>query len=249
MEISTYNIQDLIVATRIHCMEGREPINLERSRQWVRAALEYAGHVIIAVDTEASTVIKPLEAEFDGALGVLLVHPWIGYTAPLNAIVQYVASLGKTRLLLQSAELSCKSLDILVMHKYLDQSTLVVGGAVCAEHGGTPGPKILDEFCAPWNTLALWNLEILRLTGFLAVSDGEYGGVEEVATISLLQRIRPGAANAMLLKNLTITWQADFSDEQRASYHARKMETKTLRAKYQLAKLGIEPGTGLVVEQ
>lgn len=46
------------------------------------------------------------------------------------------------------------------------------GHTHCAPHGGQEKEVNLDGRTTPWNTLAMWNLPKLALTGFLLVSDG-----------------------------------------------------------------------------
>jgi hypothetical protein len=57
--------------------------------------------------------------------------------------------------------------------------------------------QYLNARTTPWNTLAIWKVSMLALTGFQVVSDGiltedatepSYG-VEEVVAIALLQKV------------------------------------------------------------
>eukprot|EP00438_Fugacium_kawagutii_P024755 Skav213505 [mRNA] locus=scaffold3849:268322:291457:- [translate_table: standard] len=52
-----------------------------------------------------------------------------------------------------------------------DADTLVVGPAMDG-HRFRPGERILDGRTSPWNTLALWSVRKLALTGFLCIADG-----------------------------------------------------------------------------
>ncbi|KAJ3290584.1 hypothetical protein HDU76_007376, partial [Blyttiomyces sp. JEL0837] len=63
----------------------------------------------------------------------------------------------------------------------------------------------LTGITTPWNTLAIWNVRKLALTGFLAVAEGfaafaTVGGVEEVSVIALHQLLHPTTSKAKLAK-------------------------------------------------
>jgi len=47
-----------------------------------------------------------------------------------------------------------------------------VVGPVLDGHKFRPGERILDGRSSPWNTLALWSVRKLALTGFLCIADG-----------------------------------------------------------------------------
>jgi hypothetical protein len=81
----------------------------------------------------------------------------------------------------------------------------LVAGALLGGHtyhegnsAGAPNNQVveLNGRTTPWNTLAIWKVSMLALTGFPLVSDGIVTddatepsfGVEEVVTIALLQR-------------------------------------------------------------
>ncbi len=95
----------------------------------------------------------------------------------------------------------------------------------------------------PWNTLALWNLKKLALTGFLLLSDGlldpEAYGVEEVPAIATLQLLLgPHQALAKLIAVPGVTWKVDFDqDAQRQTWQEEKMKSKVTRAQRQLELL------------
>jgi hypothetical protein len=117
---------------------------------------------------------------------------------------------------------------------------------------------------APWNTCALWDVPKLALTGFHLVSeglhpdvdepsDGDGGGdggwctgVEEVATIAVLQRVlspRRARAKLVALPGMVSWATEDFGDAANGrEWHERKMESKCARAKRQLDLLGLSDG-------
>mmetsp|Transcript_22387 Transcript_22387/g.37443 ORF Transcript_22387/g.37443 Transcript_22387/m.37443 type:complete len:362 (-) Transcript_22387:112-1197(-) len=119
----------------------------------------------------------------------------------------------------------------------------------------------------PWNTFAIWRVKELGFTGFALIGDGlgsdrTIAGVEELSTITLLQRINP-KYQAVLVKLVTstaegkdssnrtgaerkeesISWDTKFSDDpERQEYHRKKMLSKDLRPLRQMEALGISPG-------
>lgn len=147
-----------------------------------------------------------------------------------------------------------------------EDDTLVVG-AVLPGHdyhaplpstaaGGslTVEPIALSGVTTPWNTLALWNVRKLALTGFLFVSEGLLTdpqtapslGVEEVATIAVLQQLLgTQRAKAKLVPVPGVAWDATFAgDNKRKQWHDEKMKSKQIRAARQLELLN--DLTGLV---
>jgi hypothetical protein len=124
--------------------------------------------------------------------------------------------------------------------------TVVVGARLNPDHGGTPGIKPIDGLTSPWNTLALWDLNKLYLTGFQAKSveslNGIHGGMEEVPTISLLQHLYPDKAQAKVVTLQDVKWNMIWNDEKRSKYHLQKMKTKCERAEIQLKYLDLPRG-------
>ena len=138
-------------------------------------------------------------------------------------------------------------------------TTLVVGAALQGhqhhnttdDNGGAGSEVELTGRTTPWNTLALWNLPKLALTGFLLVSEGLHtdlngneveAGVEEVCTIATLQKILPSnTAQAKLLSTPGVQWGQDFGDDEgRKEWHERKMMSKVTRAKRQLELMALK---------
>ena len=65
------------------------------------------------------------------------------------------------------------------------------------------------------------------------------GGVEEVSTIALLQKLLPNTANAKLLPLPDVFWNQIFDDDERKRWHERKMASKVLRPAKHLQLLGL----------
>lgn len=217
-------------------------------------------------------------------LHVLPVTPWGQFVPALNALISFAATAtcrgqddGTTEnnntaancILFVSAETTLASktaLQSLLAH--LDLETTLVVGARLPGHDyqhnvtptTTPGSStvvVLNGRTTPWNTLAVWNLRQLALTGFVQVSEGiltnaktePSQGVEEVMAISLLQHIfgpTKTMAKLVQLANAAsdnddasnggvLLWEEKFSDPQRQAWHDAKMKSKLERAARQVA--------------
>jgi hypothetical protein len=99
---------------------------------------------------------------------------------------------------------------------------------------------MLEYRTTPWNTMCVWNLDKLSLTGFLAVSDqGKAAGIEECVAIALLQKLFPNAV-AKMVHLPEISWEESFEgDAERQKWHEEKMKSKGERAAQQLNRLGL----------
>jgi hypothetical protein len=217
-------------------------------------------------------------------LHVLPVTPWGQFVPALNALISFAATTtcrgqvdgtmennnrAANCILFVSAETTMASrtaLQSLLTHLDLE-TTLVVGARLPGhdyQHIITPGScrsvVKLNGRTTPWNTLAVWNLRQLALTGFIPVSEGfltdakkePSQGVEEVMAISLLQHIfGPTKAMAKLVQLATsndaasdtddasngglLLWEEKFIDPQRQAWHDAKMKSKLERAARQVA--------------
>jgi hypothetical protein len=233
-----------IVGTRIHASSSSP--DLSQLRNWCESAMKYADTVVVATDDILIEDIRQILAPLGSRACALHVSPWKGFTIPLNAIVAEATSLGGDRLLLQSLEVSISPSDVQELHSYLTKDTLVVGAKLVNTQGGGSGTQPLDGQATPWNTLALWDLRKLYVTGFLGISSGLIpevpGGIEEVPTISLLQQLYPNKARAKLVTLSGVEWTTMWDDETRMAYHRQKMSTKYARAEIQLKHLGLPRG-------
>ena len=237
----------LVLGTRVHTAGGAALPDLAVLDHWCASVPAAVDTVAVAVDP----VLYPLEQQrlspLDPRVEVIQVSPWFGYSPALNVLLAFAARRGASHLLLQSVELELEAGDLARLCAHATADTLVVGARLSERHGGAPGTKALDGFTSPWNTLALWSIEKLCLTGFLSISDELLdevpGGMEEVATISLLQHLRPEGARAKLVALDGIRWDTRWDDSLRTSWHETKMASKVERAELQLARLGVPRGT------
>jgi hypothetical protein len=198
------------------------------------------------------------------ALEVLPVCPWGRFVPALNALALHAASVHRAkRIMFVSAETTApkSSIDALLSatkkEDGSDDESVLVAGARLAGHdyravpagASTSSASLivpLNGRTSPWNTLAVWNLKKLAITGFQLVSDALvadddtnkepwYAGIEEVVAIALLQKLLGrDQARAKLVHVSGITWDQTFDDPKRRKWHEYKMESKATRAAHQL---------------
>jgi hypothetical protein len=200
------------------------------------------------------------------SLEVLPVCPWGRFVPALNALVLHAASAHRAkRILFVSAETTApkSSIDALLSEMKKedgsDDESVLVAGARLAGHdyraaqADTASLVVpLNGRTSPWNTLAVWNLKKLAITGFQLVSDALitdddknrepwYAGIEEVVAIALLQTLLGrDQARAKLVHVPGITWDQTFDDPERKKWHEYKMESKATRAAHQLELTNID---------
>lgn len=193
-------------------------------------------------------------------IDIIPVTPWGNFVPALNAILSWSAGLDPfSRLLLASLESSSglNSANISLLSDNLNDNTLVCGAVLPGhDYQGRDEKRFMEVELSgrtcPWNTVAMWNVQKLSMTGFLAVSEGLHAGsansaksagVEEVAAIATLQHIlTPQCAKAKLIPVPGIRWKQDWQDEGRREWHERKMKSKISRPARHLELLGLSEG-------
>jgi len=243
-----------IVATRLHSTNEESPIVVEDIAKWCDHVLNYCDLLIVVVDRRYHQATKEILESYGEKIELFIIDPWISFTQPLNLLVEKALTHDAKELLFQSIELTISLDDMLRLEKHLLlKDTLVVGAKICEKHGPTETFTQLNGWTTPWNTLALWNLEKLALTGFLSISSGNLpnipGGIEEVVTISLLQRLHPNNMKAKVIKLSSVKWNTEWSSEERSAYHQKKMESKDERSQIQLKRLNIEAGEVIYIKE
>jgi len=183
---------------------------------------------------------------------IIPVTPWGKFVPGLNALILHAkAQLQADLIMFVSAEVQLSSTTVRTLCQNVteNKNVLVAGAAmnghqyhadVSATDGTSNRQAIpLTGRTTPWNTLCVWNLDKLSLTGFSMVSDlGKSAGVEECVAIALLQRLFP-RSEARLVKLDGFEWEETFQDEERQKWHDEKMKYKVERPKCQLALLGL----------
>ena len=253
----------LAVGTRLSVPDSGKQPSLTSLTQLLVKSVMYADNAIVAVrasDSVGETLLKrvvmvaaQLERKKEIPKEFVVVLPVVAWsmshgdevTPGLNAILREASHLKATYLLYQSVEVQATAEAITLLHHHLTSDTLVVGAAFPGMHVFEEGVQELNGLASPWNTLAMWNLSKLAITGFLSVSDGLYahvlGGVEEVPVIALLQHIRGEEAKAklILLNDALMHWTNTWDDASRVTWHKRKMNSKLERARGQM-EVGIK---------
>jgi hypothetical protein len=196
-------------------------------------------------------------------LHVLPVTPWGKFVPALNALVQFAAANispplyeGKQsdgiwlhQILFCSAETACSAQAVKTLQRHLQADTAVVGACLPGhDYKGTSVVE-LNGRTSPWNTLALWDLRKLALTGFLLVSDGLLSddetdpsfGIEEVVATCLLQKLLGAdkAKSKLVQLPSKVEWNQTFDDPARQKWHEQKMNSKLSRANRQLELTGL----------
>jgi len=182
-------------------------------------------------------------------IDILPISPWGEFVPALNALVAWASKSLASYVLFASAEIATWNEDgITRLVEQMDENTLVVGAVL---PGHEYNPQLVPQrlpltgVTTPWNTLALWNVPKLALTGFPLVAEGIHtdengsaiaAGVEEVSTIYILQKLLPpGTAEAKLIQIPGIMWDTkQWDDDARQKWHESKMQSKVQRAAKQL---------------
>mmetsp|Transcript_16716 Transcript_16716/g.25253 ORF Transcript_16716/g.25253 Transcript_16716/m.25253 type:complete len:263 (+) Transcript_16716:143-931(+) len=234
--------------TRLHLGNATSPPADEKYKDLIEKFSNFSSscgilHAFVAVDAapklEDYSLVGTIEKlSADLSLEVIPVKPWGKFVAALNAILMSSAKAGASHCLFCSAETQASPKSISKLLEHMDEDTLVVG-AVLQGHDYQPNSiQKLNGRTTPWNTLAIWDVNKLALTGFPLVADGIHrvdgisvdAGVEEVSAIALIQNILGSdRAKAKLVPVPDITWDQDFPDEQRRKWHEKKMMSKVER--------------------
>ena len=271
---------NLVVATRLHLGSASSPPDAAKTERQIAAFATFVAsscppttRAVIAVDATPKVegfdyvaAVKEACDKVDASNRphVLPVTPWGRFVPALNALIAYATKDCQADLILfVSAETKASSESIQrLCDNVRAADTLVagalLGGHVYHEHDNTaasPASCTIAELTgrtSPWNTLSVWKLSKLALTGFQLVSDGlltdddaepSYG-VEEVLAIAMLQKVLgTDQAKAKLIKLDDIEWDQVFEDEERRQWHEKKMNSKIERADRQLKLIGL---TGMV---
>jgi hypothetical protein len=185
------------------------------------------------------------------------------------------------QILFCSAETTCSAQAVRTLQSHLQADTAVVGACLSghdyqkskatatndddaqqqqSQSQRQPREPVVVELngrTSPWNTLALWDLRKLALTGFLLVSDGLLSddkldpsfGIEAVVATCLLQKLLgPDQAKSKLVQltstsgddnDSAVGWNQDFDDPARKKWHEQKMASKVTRAARQLEMTGL----------
>ena len=221
-------------------------------------------HVRIAVD-QACANLSPLDDTTTqrDMCDILPTTPWGSFVPALNVLVRWACSYSPKaeRIAFLSLETKTTADAIIELCRHVTLSDILVAGAALPghEHHSLTTEQNINDIgtvveltgrTCPWNTLAIWNLKQLAITGFPLLADGLHlnddgspgaAGIEEFSTILLHQRIfePQGPVKAKLVKiTQGLNWEQTFQDEERKKWHEFKMQTKYTRAKQHRKLLG-----------
>jgi len=263
-----YSNTRLTVISRVHGMSASHLADPRDVISFIRACDSYASSIIICVgvgdELEHADYIKTLRKAIDSEsfretlqIVLLPVVPWGKFTPALNAAVVKVAERGDGFIAFQSLEFRISNSAVRLLQDYMmhDDSVLVIGPRMQGHEfqASSKAPRqnvVLRGRTCPWNTFAIWRTKYLALTGFPIVADGmggNMGGVEEVAAITLLQKINP-TLQAVLAGIKGLTWETNFTDPKRKQWHEEKMRSKDERPAKQLQWLNFQGGAVVHVE-
>lgn len=255
----------LVVATRLHLGQSTEPPNDLESKldNFAKFCDDQSPHCtrVVAVDAQdkipgyslvsaVTNILQKQQQQRDSnnssqtttttVTTVLPVQPWGQFVPACNALVNWSQKQNMDVILFVSAETSANSIQKTLL-SHMDHNDTLVVGAVLPGHDYTPGrQRALTGVTSPWNTLALWNVHKLSLTGFQLISDaGRNGGVEEVVCIAVLQKLLGQEQCKAKLVRLDggVQWKVNFTDPARQEWHQRKMKSKLERPAAQLEAL------------
>ena len=241
--------------------------NLKKIADDVASTNQYETEVLVAVDATPKledynyveavrSAIECCESNKDSErltkFHIIPVMPWGKFVPGLNALVLHAKAHFEADLIMfMSAEVNISSAAVCKLCRNVTENkNVIVAGAAMNGHqyhagvsdiDGNPNRQVvpLTGRTTPWNTLCVWNLDKLSLTGFSMISDlGQSAGVEECVAIALLQKLFP-ESEARLVKVDGIEWEETFHDEERKKWHDKKMKSKIERPKIQLDILGI----------
>lgn len=173
-----FQFSRIVSATRLHLPADAEEIpeaTAEHLRRYVSQAQALGVVTAIAVNGHVDQVRAICkETEPEAHVEVLHVPCWGAFVAALNALLNFAQRYGAKYILFQSLEVCCHRDVLQRLLDFQTPDTLVVG-PVCDGHSFQPGEQPLHGRSSPWNTLALWSVRKLALTGFLCIADGLTG--------------------------------------------------------------------------
>ncbi|KAI8847311.1 hypothetical protein BC829DRAFT_396638 [Chytridium lagenaria] len=259
-------------------------VDILRLKECVASALEVSEVVAVAVPSIDkplldAVVVAVKEAEEDHHKRAVLsdkmpsgiviqVSEWGNFIPALNQLVHVAAKLGMRRICFRSIEMAVERWEMDTLDSMLENDTLVVGkyldGHQFSESNDGKASSDtavpLSGVTTPWNTLAVWDVRKLALTGFLMVAEGfgqigTVGGVEEVSVIALHQKLFPETSKAklVLFKTSPTNFEqasggqrnGETHDTARVEWHRKKMESKVSRPAMHLGLLNLD-GVGVV---
>mmetsp|Transcript_110143 Transcript_110143/g.322265 ORF Transcript_110143/g.322265 Transcript_110143/m.322265 type:complete len:795 (+) Transcript_110143:68-2452(+) len=165
----------IVSATRLHLPPETTEIpeaTVQHLRNYVVSVQQLGIVAAVAVNACEEAVRHIAEEVAPGfKVYVLPVPCWGNFVPALNTLLNFSQQCSMKYILYQSLEVQCRAA---VLQKLLDHHThdTLVVGPVFSGHDFRAGEQPLNGRTTPWNTLALWSMRKLALTGFLCIADG-----------------------------------------------------------------------------
>lgn len=165
----------IVSGTRLHLPAEAKAVpeaTVDHLRRYATQARRLGTVTAIAVNSFVEEIRQiMLEAEPELQVHILHVPCWGAFVPALNALLNFAQRAGSKHILFQSLEVCCSREVLQLLLDYHDGDALVVG-PVFDGHSFQEGEQPLNGRTSPWNTLALWSVRKLALTGFLSIADG-----------------------------------------------------------------------------
>lgn len=165
----------VLAATRLHFPEGTTAIpevTVKSLQNFARSTQELGIAAAVAVNSlqaDVESILRGAAPRLE--FKVLHVPVWGAFVHALNTLLGEAQARGDHYILYQSLEVCCARPVLKRLLDHFTKDTLVVG-PVLDGHVFEEGEQPLNGRSAPWNTLALWKVRKLGLTGFLSIADG-----------------------------------------------------------------------------
>lgn len=190
--LKSIDSSNVLVVTRVHASSAVSMSPIETIIDFVKS-VSYASKVLICVgidnhshETYVQKLVESLETHnLTTKTSILSISPWGGFTHALNLAVSFAAEKKFSLVCFQSLETrSTKEIVRGLTDVFkIDMNALVVG-PVFQGHEFQLGIWPIRGRTVPWNTLAIWDVQKLVLTGFPLISNGLgdvlAGGVEVI---------------------------------------------------------------------
>lgn len=172
-------------------------------------------------------------------------HKMLGIKAPgkfvpfLNALIDQAAMIAADYLLLLSTEIKLTEADLQKMLDKMDENTLMVGARLDGHEFHASSTVGITGVTTPWFTCCLVNVKKIIRLGIPMTGEALFdptrksAGVEEVATISLYQRLYADC-DAKLIQLDSVAWETGVFEGERLERHHIKMASKKARPRAQV---------------
>lgn len=176
----------LLIATRLHAPTSSQLPSTSKLLSFIESCKSYADHVVVCIGCRNSDGFDDIVQQYRSACGhtatILVIEPWGHFTNALNNCITFAQDNAFDLLGFQSFEYRTTAETINLLRTELCENTLVIGPTI-EGHTFELGSHTISGCTSPWNTMAIWNVSVLSLTGFPLIGDGvanrrDIGGIE-----------------------------------------------------------------------